>query len=262
MFASPQRPGAGARPRRADRARRRAPTLGDAGLRSAQSTTPSTPQVAGEPGHQPGPGRRRVRRPGHDRRLHAVSSGRHPTKVPLRGRADRRARPQSALAGRASQPGLPAGGVRPAEGHRRQDRPRRRHQGAARAPTSRSTISKGPQKVPDVVGLQQAEAEQMLSGRAASSRQVSPTTARPSPRARSPSRCPAAGQTAAAGRRRSLSLVVDLRPDRRPPTSPPTSEPTSPPTSLPTVATDLSGRGAGRGSDVSCRRRSAAAPVA
>ena len=102
----------------------------DAGLQVGTADHAYSTKVARQPGHRPEPGRRRVRRQGHDRHLHAV-----PRYAPDEGAAHRRSAEERGAVGvaeRASQPGLPAGGLRPAEGDGRQHRPARRHPGRPR----------------------------------------------------------------------------------------------------------------------------------
>ena len=93
------------------------------------------------------------------------------------------------------------------------------------------SISRGPQKVPNVVGRTQAEAEQMIKDRGCTP-QVSPDDSSTETQGTVTGQTPAAGATLPQGS--TVFIQVSTYNPTSPPTSPPTSEPTSPPTSLPT----------------------------
>jgi serine/threonine-protein kinase len=93
------------------------------------------------------------------------------------------------------------------------------------------SISRGPQKVPNVVGRTQAEAEQMIKDRGFTP-QVSPDNSSTETKGTVTGQTPAAGATLPQGS--TVFIQVSTYNPSSPPTSPPTSEPTSPPTSLPT----------------------------
>jgi beta-lactam-binding protein with PASTA domain/predicted Ser/Thr protein kinase len=94
-------------------------------------------------------------------------------------------------------------------------------------------ISRGPQKVPDVVGLQQAKAEQTLKNAGYVPFPISQPSAT-APEGEVTQQVPGAGQPEPQGAQ--VTIVVSSGPTQptSPPTSPPTSEPTSPTTSEPT----------------------------
>ena len=93
------------------------------------------------------------------------------------------------------------------------------------------SISRGPQKVPNVVGRTQAEAEQMIKDRGFTP-QVSPDNSSTETQGTVTGQTPAAGATLPQGS--TVFIQVSTYNPTSPPTSPPSSEPTSPPTSLPT----------------------------
>ena len=93
------------------------------------------------------------------------------------------------------------------------------------------SISRGPQKVPDVVGLMQNQAEQKIKD-AGFTPQVSPDNNSTEPKGTVTGQTPPAGQTLPQGS--TVFITVSSFEPSSPPTSSPTSEPTSPPTSLPT----------------------------
>jgi eukaryotic-like serine/threonine-protein kinase len=93
------------------------------------------------------------------------------------------------------------------------------------------SISRGPQKVPNLVGHTQAEAEQMIKDRGFTP-QVSPDNSSTEPQGTVTGQTPAAGATLPQGS--TVFITVSTFNPSSPPTSPPTSEPTSPSTSLPT----------------------------
>jgi eukaryotic-like serine/threonine-protein kinase len=93
------------------------------------------------------------------------------------------------------------------------------------------SISRGPQKVPNVVGLTQAEAEQKLRD-AGFTPSASPDNSSTEPKGTVTGQTPDAGQTLQQGA--TVFITVSAFEPSSPPTSPPTSEPTSPSTSLPT----------------------------
>jgi serine/threonine-protein kinase len=90
-------------------------------------------------------------------------------------------------------------------------------------------ISRGPQKVPDVVGMQQGQAEQTL--RDAGYVPVPVTSSSDAPKGQVIQQVPGAGQREPQGTQ--VTIVVSSGPSS-PPTSSPPSSPTTPPTSLPT----------------------------
>jgi eukaryotic-like serine/threonine-protein kinase len=94
-------------------------------------------------------------------------------------------------------------------------------------------ISKGPQKVPDVVGMQQAKAEQTLKDHGFVPVVVSQPSAT-APVGEVTQQVPGAGQPEPQGSQ--VTIVVSSGPTEptSPPTSSPTTSPTSPSTSLPT----------------------------
>ena len=93
------------------------------------------------------------------------------------------------------------------------------------------SISRGPQKVPNVVGLTQAEAEQKLRD-AGFTPSASPDNSSTEPKGTVTGQTPDAGQTLQQGA--TVFITVSAFEPSSPPTSPPTSEPTSLPTSPPT----------------------------
>jgi eukaryotic-like serine/threonine-protein kinase len=93
-------------------------------------------------------------------------------------------------------------------------------------------VSRGPQKVPDVVGMQQAKAEETLRNAGFVPVPVSQPSAT-APQGEVTQQVPGAGQPEPQGTQ--VTIVVSSGPTE--PTSPPTSEPTSPPTSEPTSPT-------------------------
>jgi beta-lactam-binding protein with PASTA domain len=92
------------------------------------------------------------------------------------------------------------------------------------------SISRGPQKVPDVVGMTQDKAEQSLKDHGFVPVVVNSSSS-DAPAGQVVQQIPNAGQREPQGTQ--VTIVVSSGPSS-PPTSPPTSEPTSPPTSLPT----------------------------
>jgi serine/threonine-protein kinase len=93
------------------------------------------------------------------------------------------------------------------------------------------SISRGPQKVPDVVGLTQDQAEQKIKD-AGFTPQVSPDNNSTEPKGTVTGQTPPAGQTLPQGS--NVFINVSSYEPTSPPTSSPTTGPTSPPTSLPT----------------------------
>ncbi len=92
-------------------------------------------------------------------------------------------------------------------------------------------VSSGPQKVPSVVGLTQAEAEQKIKD-AGFNPQVSPDNNSTQPNGTVTGQTPPAGTRLPQGS--TVFITVSNFEPTSPPTSSPTTEPTSPPTSLPT----------------------------
>jgi len=92
------------------------------------------------------------------------------------------------------------------------------------------SISRGPQKVPDVVDLTQADAEQQLRD-AGFVPSASPDNTSTKPKGTVTGQTPAAGQTLQQGA--TVFITVSQYEPTSPPTSPPTSEPTSPTTGVP-----------------------------
>jgi serine/threonine-protein kinase len=88
-------------------------------------------------------------------------------------------------------------------------------------------VSRGPQKVPDVVGLTQAEAEQQIRA-AGFVPSVSSDNTSTEPKGTVTNQTPAANQTLPQG------ATVYITVSTFEPSSPPTTPPTTPPTSLPT----------------------------
>ncbi len=101
-----------------------------------------------------------------------------------------------------------------------------------RGATVNVSISRGPSKIPNVVGLLQADAEQKLRD-AGFVPSVKPDDTSTEPQGTVTQQVPDAKQTAAQGS--TVYIFVSSGPTE--PTSPPTSEPTSPPTSVPTSPT-------------------------
>jgi serine/threonine protein kinase len=93
------------------------------------------------------------------------------------------------------------------------------------------SVSRGPQKVPDVVGLMQDQAEQKLKD-AGFNPQVSQDSSSTEPKGTVTGQTPPAGQTLPQGS--TVFITVSSFEPTSPPTSSPTTEPTSPTTSLPT----------------------------
>jgi eukaryotic-like serine/threonine-protein kinase len=91
-------------------------------------------------------------------------------------------------------------------------------------------IARGQQKVPDVVGHTQADAEAMIKARGFNP-QVSQDTSSTQPEGTVTGQTPPAGTQLPQG---STVFITVASAPSSPPTSPPTSGPTSPPTSLPT----------------------------
>ena len=155
MFEQPDRPGAGARPDRADRAagprrdRRRRARRRQRRLRRPTTTSPSDKVI--EPGPQP---RRSTstRAPTVD---FMVSTGKPLTTVPVRrsGRTKQRGRgrrcERAQLRGRSSSE---QESDEP-QGPGRRDRPGRRRAGAARAPRSPSSSPTAPRRCPTSSGM-------------------------------------------------------------------------------------------------------------
>jgi eukaryotic-like serine/threonine-protein kinase len=103
-------------------------------------------------------------------------------------------------------------------------------------------ISRGPHKVPNVVGMQQAKAEQTLRNAGYLPVPVSQPSDS-APEGQVTQQVPGAGQSEPQGTQ--VTIVVSSGPTQ--PTSPPTSAPTSPPTSEPTSpTTSASARPTGR----------------
>jgi serine/threonine-protein kinase len=94
------------------------------------------------------------------------------------------------------------------------------------------SISQGPQKVPDVVGMTQAEAEQALKD-AGFVPSVSPDNSSTEPKGTVTGQTPAAHTPLQQGS--TVFITVSQYEPSSPPTTPPSSEPTSPSTSLPTT---------------------------
>jgi beta-lactam-binding protein with PASTA domain len=92
------------------------------------------------------------------------------------------------------------------------------------------SVSRGPQKVPDVVDLTQADAEQQLRD-AGFVPSASPDNTSTKPKGTVTGQTPAAGQTLQQGA--TVFITVSQYEPTSPPTSPPTSEPTSPTTGVP-----------------------------
>jgi beta-lactam-binding protein with PASTA domain/predicted Ser/Thr protein kinase len=92
------------------------------------------------------------------------------------------------------------------------------------------SISRGPQKVPDVVDLTQAEAEQQLRD-AGFVPSAAPDNTSTKPKGTVTGQTPAAGQTLQQGA--TVFITVSQYEPTSPPTSEPTSEPTSPTTGVP-----------------------------
>jgi serine/threonine-protein kinase len=90
-------------------------------------------------------------------------------------------------------------------------------------------ISKGPQKIPDVVGMQQAQAEQTLRDAGFVPVPVTSSTS-DAPEGQVIQQVPGAGQSAQQGTQ--VTIVVSSGPST-PPTSAPPTTPSSPPSSLP-----------------------------
>jgi eukaryotic-like serine/threonine-protein kinase len=101
-----------------------------------------------------------------------------------------------------------------------------------RGATVNVSISRGPSKIPNVVGLLQADAEQKLRD-AGFVPSVKPDDTSTEPQGTVTQQVPDAHQTATQGS--TVYIFVSSGPTE--PTSPPTSGPTSPPTSLPTSPT-------------------------
>ncbi len=93
------------------------------------------------------------------------------------------------------------------------------------------SISRGPRRVPDVVGLTQAEAEQQLKDRGFTP-SVRDDNTSTEPKGTVTGQTPTAGETLQQGA--TVFITVSTYEPSSAPTSPPTSEPTSPVTSLPT----------------------------
>jgi serine/threonine-protein kinase len=94
------------------------------------------------------------------------------------------------------------------------------------------SISQGPQKVPDVVGMTQAEAEQALKD-AGFVPSVSPDNSSTEPKGTVTGQTPAAHTPLQQGS--TVFITVSQYEPSSPPPTPPSSEPTSPSTSLPTT---------------------------
>jgi serine/threonine-protein kinase len=92
-------------------------------------------------------------------------------------------------------------------------------------------ISRGPHKVPNVVGLTQGQAEQKLKDLGFNP-QASPDNSSTEPQGTVTGQTPSAGTPLPQGQ--TVFITVSTFTPTSPPTSPPTSGPTSPATSLPT----------------------------
>ena len=91
-------------------------------------------------------------------------------------------------------------------------------------------VSKGPQKIPDVVGMQQADAEKALRDAGFVPVPVTSSTS-DAPQGQVIQQVPAAGQTAPQGTQ--VTIVVSSGPTTPPTSSPPTTPSSSPPSSAP-----------------------------
>ena len=91
-------------------------------------------------------------------------------------------------------------------------------------------ISKGPQKIPDVVGMQQADAERALRNAGFVPVPVTSSTSG-APQGQVIQQVPGAGQTAQQGTQ--VTIVVSSGPTTPPTSSPPTTPPSSAPSSAP-----------------------------
>jgi serine/threonine-protein kinase len=94
------------------------------------------------------------------------------------------------------------------------------------------SVSRGPQKVPNVVGHTQEEAEQMLE-EAGFVPQARPDTTSTEPKGTVTGQTPDAGETLQQGA--TVYITVSQYEPSSPPASEPTTEPTSPTTTLPTA---------------------------
>ena len=195
------------------------------------STTRDSTEVARQPGHRPGPGRPTSSSTRARPSTFTLSRRQAPDEGALRRRAAEE-RGAVGVAGRALNPVFqlvdsdqPKGTVvRPT------------HPPASKVPATPTVtvyISAGPQKVPDVVGLTQAEAEQMLKDRGFTPRS-SPDNSSTETEGHGHRAEPAAGADPAAGLDGRSSTVSTYEPELTADVASPTSEPTSPPTSLPT----------------------------
>jgi serine/threonine-protein kinase len=160
-----------------------------------------------------------------------VSQGTHPTKVPyLIGQT--RAQAEAAL-----QDAHLNGVFAPVDS----DQPKgtvvstdpQAGQTVARDSDVNVSISRGPQKVPDVVGMTQQDAEALLKSRGYVP-SASPDTSSTEPKGTVTGQTPNAGQTLQQGA--TVYITVSQYEPSSSPTSP-TTEPTTPPTSLPTSPT-------------------------
>ena len=157
----PERHGPGARPLRDDRAerahhaRRRRP-------RGRQHRPCLRQQRQGQPGDQPGPRGRRVGRLGDSGRLHASRFGLHPTRVPsLIGQSQQQA--ATALEDAHLDAVFKSVDSDQPKGTVVSTSPPANTQVPQGSPVTVS-VSKGPQKVPDVVGLQQKRRRERPAG--------------------------------------------------------------------------------------------------
>jgi serine/threonine protein kinase/beta-lactam-binding protein with PASTA domain len=161
-----------------------------------------------------------------------LSRGEHPTKVPyVIGQTRQQARTELENAHlkpvfqpvESDQPKGTVVDTDPAAG-----------QQVPRDSTVNVSVSRGPQQVPDVVGMTQQQAEQTLTNRGFKP-QVSSDNSSTEPKGTVTGQTPAAGTPLQQGA--TVFITVSTFEPTSPPTSPPTSEPTSPPTSPTSPAT-------------------------